>query len=68
MYIYLFRLVLMSGYGMTRLGKSFSFDLPCMSFVNFWHFFPLCFEIEIWDLILLLPDHYVLPDDDFGGA
>ena len=45
----------------TCLGKSFSFGL-CMSFVNVYQFnvtssFPFGFEGEIWDLIVLVPDH-----------
>ena len=43
----------------TCLGKSCSFCLLCMSFINFClcHSFPFGFEGEILDLIVLIPDH-----------
>ena len=49
----------------TCLGKSCSFGLPCMPFVNCCQFmylvlslsFPFGFEGRIWDLIESVPDH-----------
>ena len=42
------------------LGKSCSFGLLC-SFVNVYLFVcafqPLSFEVGVWDLIVLVPDH-----------
>ena len=49
----------------TCLGKSCSFGLPYVSFVNVYHFFPFGFEGEIRDLNILIylrilfPDHYI---------
>ena len=45
------------------LGKSCSFGLPCVSFVNVYQFvcvcasFPFGFEGGVWDLIVVVPDH-----------
>ena len=47
----------------TCLGKSCSFGLLCVSFVNVYQFlcvclsFPFGFEGGVWDLIVLIPDH-----------
>ena len=47
----------------TCLGKSCSFGLPCVSFVNVYQFvcvcasFPFGFEGGMWDLIVVVPDH-----------
>ena len=43
----------------TCLGKSCSFDLPCMSFENVYQFafFPFGLESGVWDLIVIVPDH-----------
>ena len=43
----------------TYLGKSCSFCLPRVSFVNCRQFmyFPFGFEGRIWDLIVSVPDH-----------
>ena len=47
----------------TCLGKSCSFGLLCVHFVNVYEFvcavfFPFEFEGGMWDLIVLIPDHY----------
>ena len=46
----------------TYLGKSCSFCLPRVPFVNFYtvyvfSYFPFGFEGRIWDLIVSVPDH-----------
>ena len=44
----------------TCLGKSCSFGLPCMPFVDycqFMYYFLFGFEGRIWDLIVSVPDH-----------
>ena len=46
----------------TCLGKSCSFGLPRVLFVNccqfmYWSSFPLGFEGRMWDLIVSVPDH-----------
>ena len=46
----------------TCLGKSYSFGLPHVPFVNCYQFkylvlFPFGFEGRIWDLIVSVPDH-----------
>ena len=46
----------------TCLGKSFSFNLPCLVFVNVYQLTcvllsPFGFEGEMWDLIVLVPDY-----------
>ena len=44
----------------TGLGKSYSFGLLCVSFVNVYQFvcfFTFGFEDEMWDLIVFVPDH-----------
>ena len=46
----------------TYLGKSCSFGLPRVLFVNCRHFMYLvislfCFEGRMWDLIVSVPDH-----------
>ena len=45
----------------TCLGKSCTFGLLCVSFVNVYLFvcpyFPFVFESEMWDLVVLIPDH-----------
>ena len=40
-----------------KLGKSYSFGLPRVPFVNCCQIFPFCFEGRIWDLIVSVPDH-----------
>ena len=47
---------------MTCLGKSCSFGLPCVSFVNYCQFIRVFsyfpgFEGKMWDLIVSVPDH-----------
>ena len=48
----------------TCLGKSCSFDLPCVSFMNGYQVvcasFPFGFEGGMWELIVLVPDCYLL--------
>ena len=55
----------------TCLGKSFSFVLLCVSFVNVYQFscvsfFPFRFEGGMWDVIVSIPDHcrsiYFVPE------
>ena len=43
----------------TCLGKSCSFGLLWVSFVNVYQFasFPYGFEGGVWDLIIFIPDH-----------
>ena len=46
----------------TCLGKSSSFDLLCVSFVNVYQFsvcpsFHFGIEGGMWDVIVLIPDH-----------
>ena len=43
----------------TRLGKSCSFGLPRVPFVNccVFRYFPFGFEGRMWDLIVSVPDH-----------
>ena len=46
----------------TYLGKSCSFCLPRVPFVNcrqfmYFSYFPFGFEGRIWDLIVSVPDH-----------
>ena len=45
----------------TCLGKSYSFALLCVSFLNVYlsvyASFPFGFESGVWDLIVLVPDH-----------
>ena len=44
----------------TCLGKSISFGLPRVPFVNccqFMYYFPFGFEGRMWDLIVSVPDH-----------
>ena len=44
----------------TCLGKSCSFGLPCMSFMNIYQFyvhFSFGFEGRMWDVIVLILDH-----------
>ena len=46
----------------TYLGKSCSFGLPRVSFVNcrqfmYFSYFPFGFEGRMWDLIVSVPDH-----------
>ena len=44
----------------TNLGKSCSFGLPRVPFVNcrqFMYYFPFGFEGRVWDLIESVPDH-----------
>ena len=45
----------------TCLGKSCSFSLLCVSFVNVYQFvcasFPFGIEYGMWDLTVLIPDH-----------
>ena len=44
----------------TYFGKSYSFCLPRVPFVNcrqFMYYFPFDFEGRIWDLIVSVPDH-----------
>ena len=47
----------------TCLGKSYSFGLLCVSFVNVNQFFCVCssfpfsFKGGRWDMIVLIPDH-----------
>ena len=46
----------------TCLGKSCSFGLPCVPFVNcrqfmYLSYFPFGFEGRMWDLIVSVPDH-----------
>ena len=46
----------------TRLGKSCSFGLPRVPFVNLpsiyvFSYFPFGFEGRMWDLIVSVPDH-----------
>ena len=48
----------------TCLGKSCSFGLLCVSFVNVNQFcvcpsFLSGFECGMWDLIVLIPDHFI---------
>ena len=46
----------------TYLGKSCSFCLPRVPFVNcrqFMYYFPFGFEGRIWDLIVSVPDHFL---------
>ena len=47
----------------TCLGKSCSFGLLCVSFVNVTSCvcpsFPFGFECGMWDLIVLIPDHCI---------
>ena len=50
----------------TRPGKSCSFGLPRVPFVNCCQFMYFGFEGRIWDLIMSVPDHrlsfYFEPD------
>ena len=44
----------------TCLGKSCSFGLPCMSFMNIYQFYvhlSFGFEGRMWDVIVLILDH-----------
>ena len=45
----------------TCLGKSCSFGVLCVSFVNVYKcvsvVFPFGFEEGMWDMVLLVPDH-----------
>ena len=47
----------------TSLRKSCSFGLLCLSFMNVYQFlcasFPFGFKGGMWDLIVLVPDHYL---------
>ena len=49
----------------TYLGKSCSFSLPRVLFVNcrlyVFSYFPFGFEGRMWDLIVSVPDHFTLP-------
>ena len=46
----------------TCVGKSCSFGLLCLSFVNVYQsvcvFFPFGSDGGVWDLIVFIPDHF----------
>ena len=47
------------------LGKSLSFDLPCVFFVNVYQFVCVCVSITLfcrwmWDLIVLVPERCLI--------
>ena len=48
----------------TCMGKRCCFGLPCMSFVNVYLFvyvisLPCGFEGDVWDLLVLIPGHFI---------